>query len=88
MSYRIRDYRTFTIAFIVLYIVGLFLPLIELHKGTVSLGHFPLLLAYFGIFETLHWKLATTFITGHLVVVFVVAWLATLAIQSRTRMPT
>lgn len=74
-------YRIFAISCGVLFTGGLFVPVVELHKGTVSLGHFPLFLAYLGVFEPVHSGLAVLFIVGHLLSVLVLGWAATLAIQ-------
>jgi uncharacterized protein YqgC (DUF456 family) len=57
-------------------LAGLFVPTIEMFKGTMSLGRMPLWLSYVGLFTPEYWPLPFGIVIAHWLGAFVVAWIA------------
>ena len=88
-SFTIRPFRrtVFAAFLVVALLAGLFVPTIELFKGTMSLGRAPLWLAYVGLAVPESWPLPFLIIAAHWIGAFAVAWigdrLLNVALQTR-----
>ena len=76
-SFTIRPFRrTVFVAFLVAALLaGLFVPTIELFKGTMSLGRAPLWLAYVGLAVPESWPLPFLIIAAHWIGALAIAWI-------------
>ncbi|WP_236625754.1 hypothetical protein, partial [Rhodopirellula baltica] len=65
--FRIRPYRrsVFVLFLTAALIAGLFVPTIEMFKGTMSMGRMPLWLSYVGLFTPEYWPLPFGIILAH-----------------------
>ena len=88
-SFTIRPFRrtVFAAFLVVALLAGLFVPTIELFKGTMSLGRAPLWLAYVGLAVPESWPSPFLIIAAHWIGAFAVAWigdrLLNVALQTR-----
>ena len=75
------DVGRYCIAFIVLAICTLFVPTIEMFKGSMSLGRVPVWLAYLGVFDPWYARIAIPIVVAHLSLTSVLAWVFELAVR-------
>lgn len=70
---------------IVVFIVGLFVPTVEMFKGPVSLGRFMLFWAYVVVFDPHYWPITLPMIGIHVSLALSIAWLAQVVVNGRGR---